>query len=40
MDNGEIYKFEEWTEKEMKKMAIYSLMKDSEDSPEVTFDED
>jgi len=40
MDNGEIYKFKEWTEKEMKKMSIYSLMKNSEESPEVIFDED
>ncbi len=40
MDDGKVYEFEGWTEEEMKRMGMCSLMKDSEDSPEVIFDED
>jgi len=40
MDDGRIYEFEGWTEEEMERMGMYSLMKDSGDSPEVIFDED
>ncbi|GEM_PF-3382716 len=40
MENGEVHEFKGWTEEEIRKMAMYTLMKDLEESPEVIFDED